>query len=265
MAKDCWAMEGYIVDADRPCNPEADESACCRVGENCIGSGFCFSTRGYLYQGSCTDNSWKASECPAVCPTGYNNTIIPCNIVNFDQWGTFACSCSAQQWPECCLRNFTIPAGFGEISHLVLNVTGNATGSSTSSSTSSQVPATATLASKSTIATPAAASTAANSPTASSHVATSKTYSKSTTIIAAVGAPLGVLLMAVVLYFFLLERRQRRRLEQQVAALSIPSSPTRHQISPPLLREQFRRSERPELPGDRGLELPVDRQTPELY
>ena len=41
MAKDCWAMEGYIVDADRPCNPEADESACCRVGENCIGSGFC--------------------------------------------------------------------------------------------------------------------------------------------------------------------------------------------------------------------------------
>ena len=170
---------------------------------------------------------------------------------------------------------------------LVVNVTVIAAASSTSigphsetpSSTSSQVPSTETSPSTSldvpTTAplssdvsraiTVAVSSTTNNLPTASSHVASSKTYSKSTTIIAAVGVPLGVLLMAVVLYFFLLGRRQRRRLEQQVAALSIPSSATRHQISPPLLREQSRRSERHELPGDRAVELPVDMQIPELY
>lgn len=85
--------------------------------------------------------------------------------------------------------------------------------------------------------------------------------------------------MAVVLYVLLLERKQRRRLEQQVAALTKPSSMTRYLISHPIPSEPLSLSrgellgeqgiELPgdrgiELPGDRGIQLPDDPQIPEM-
>ncbi|KAA6415295.1 MAG: hypothetical protein FRX48_00010 [Lasallia pustulata] len=292
----CYNPGGNLDPNYTSCNPSAGVSACCWTGESCIGENLCFSQQGYIYRGSCTDSSWKAPECPTVCRDVWNNNLIPCNVVDHGGWGTFACFCQAAQIQECCLQNFTLTAGFGLISAANINgVTAASSVSSghlsgTSSSPSSQVPTTESssstssqlqtietsssasfdvtttphLASDTTLAAPATSATATNSYRTPSPATPSNAHSKSTIIFAAIGVPLGILIMAVLIYFLLLGRKQRRRLEQEVAALSMSSSTTRYQISYPISTECPSSSDRCELPGDRGTELPTGKEITEL-
>lgn len=329
MPKTCYRPNGFVNTFSAPCYPDAAFSACCAVGDNCIGDRLCesfqlkqnyrkrcglngegYSNEGYIYRGSCTDSLWKAPECGAFCRDGkqspldklftmedrltwtfsvnVSNKIIHCDIVGHGAQGTFACGCNTE---DCCSQNFTLPAGFGVI--LVVNVTNSPVTSSVSYSTppgaslsistemstietvlsnSSQVLTTETTPSASshvrtsdtTVATSATSSAPTNVLTTQSPATTLHTDSKSTTIIAAIGVPLGIFFIAVVLYFSLLERKQRRRLEKQVAVLSTRSSTDHYQISHLGPEERFRPSDRSELPGDRGIELPADRQIPEM-
>lgn len=50
-----------------PCDPLASVSACCAIGESCVGEGLCYSANGGIYRGACTDATWKDPACPKYC------------------------------------------------------------------------------------------------------------------------------------------------------------------------------------------------------
>lgn len=43
MSKTCYDPQGNVKAYNVPCNPNADVSACCYIGENCISDGLCES------------------------------------------------------------------------------------------------------------------------------------------------------------------------------------------------------------------------------
>jgi hypothetical protein len=75
-AKTCYFMDGSLATDHGPCRPNDADSPCCRTLAPGVGqpdmclepSGLCFAADGLVYEGGCTDPTWKAGACPSVCP-----------------------------------------------------------------------------------------------------------------------------------------------------------------------------------------------------
>lgn len=73
----CYYPDRSIAVNDQPCRPDAN-SPCCSSGWSCLENGICERTSladrfnpnvtDYNYgRGSCTDRTWRSSECPLFC------------------------------------------------------------------------------------------------------------------------------------------------------------------------------------------------------
>jgi len=68
----CYDRSG-TQDEKHPCNPSAENSACCAPGEICYSRGLCTpgpqlgAGRTPFFTSSCTDPSWNASACVSNC------------------------------------------------------------------------------------------------------------------------------------------------------------------------------------------------------
>ncbi|KUJ12612.1 uncharacterized protein LY89DRAFT_210876 [Mollisia scopiformis] len=196
-ASSCWFPDGQTNGASGspefvPCNPSAAQSACCAVGETCVGNNLCLSGNGLMYRGGCTDKTFSNGACPSLCTDDTGRNAGP-----QDSW-IFMKPCDAStgklQWvcdlaADCTnssLRFDLIVGGPQEV-----NITGTL---STSSSTTSPT-----------------TSTSSSLPSSSS---TNDCTSKRTSSVAidgvgaGVGASLGVLFLLALVWGFW-ERRKR--------------------------------------------------------
>jgi hypothetical protein len=91
----CFYPDGSVAQ-DTPCTDSTTQSSCCGTGYACVGhssSFFLCQATGDEFQkpeasqyvrGSCTDKSWRSSNCPNVCVdperdhTGGGNGVAPC-------------------------------------------------------------------------------------------------------------------------------------------------------------------------------------------
>lgn len=76
-ASKCYGIDGTPSDDSyRPCDPDAQFSACCATnkdrGDICMSSGLCYSQdagyEGFIYSNGCTDPTGRAEACPHFCP-----------------------------------------------------------------------------------------------------------------------------------------------------------------------------------------------------
>ncbi|TVY33134.1 hypothetical protein LSUB1_G007303 [Lachnellula subtilissima] len=62
----CWYPDNKTSEPTHvPCNQTiSTASACCDPNDSCSVSGFCLGQSGWIYRGSCTDQSWDSGNCP---------------------------------------------------------------------------------------------------------------------------------------------------------------------------------------------------------
>ncbi|KAK4250208.1 hypothetical protein C7999DRAFT_11997 [Corynascus novoguineensis] len=67
--KKCYFPSGLEAKDDYPCDPDAEDSACCGRGPGvaCSTNKLCVTTDGSSIRGSCTDKNWDSPECPKFC------------------------------------------------------------------------------------------------------------------------------------------------------------------------------------------------------
>jgi hypothetical protein len=65
----CYYPNGVQSDNDFPCDPNAEQSACCGggFGSVCLSNKLCRGPDGNIIRGSCTDRNWNAPECAQYC------------------------------------------------------------------------------------------------------------------------------------------------------------------------------------------------------
>ncbi|KAK4040448.1 hypothetical protein C8A01DRAFT_15685 [Parachaetomium inaequale] len=65
-AKPCYFPNGELA-PDYPCDPTAEESACCGVTALCLTNKLCRTPEGNLVRGTCTEKNWNTAECAQYC------------------------------------------------------------------------------------------------------------------------------------------------------------------------------------------------------
>lgn len=70
-AQNCYYPNGDLsTEGDGPCSSEPD-SPCCPLNWQCLSNGLCYlENAGYLGRYTCTDRTWKSSNCPQICTHG---------------------------------------------------------------------------------------------------------------------------------------------------------------------------------------------------
>lgn len=63
----CYFPNGDIAPTDYACNISANVSACCGFDYICLDNKICQSISGDNLRGTCTDQTWKSSNCPQFC------------------------------------------------------------------------------------------------------------------------------------------------------------------------------------------------------
>lgn len=67
----CYYLDGSVTGSEHtPCFPDRDFSACCVLESGtdvCLDSGLCYS-KGLMYQGPCTDDTFETGNCAHFCP-----------------------------------------------------------------------------------------------------------------------------------------------------------------------------------------------------
>ncbi|RMJ06706.1 hypothetical protein CDV36_013694 [Fusarium kuroshium] len=70
----CYYPDGKDATTDKPCQPDAEVSACCADGYVCMSTGMCqfvdLEGTGRFARGSCTNQDWSSSSCPNYCIDG---------------------------------------------------------------------------------------------------------------------------------------------------------------------------------------------------
>ena len=64
IVQDCFHYGGSSAEDDHPCDPQADNSACCPENTRCDTNLHCTASDGSFFVGSCTNNSWENPACP---------------------------------------------------------------------------------------------------------------------------------------------------------------------------------------------------------
>ena len=78
-ASQCYHPNGNPsteVDTWQVCDPDAEHSACCAVGDECLTNGLCRNAaspanKNDYWRDLCTDPTWESDACPKFC---YNET-----------------------------------------------------------------------------------------------------------------------------------------------------------------------------------------------
>lgn len=76
-----WRDNSIALDEYQPCFPTRANSACCgtkkksdQINDICMSNGLCYAQvrpyTGLILQNTCTDQTWKSSDCPKICPEG---------------------------------------------------------------------------------------------------------------------------------------------------------------------------------------------------
>ncbi len=256
-----------------PCEPTAWNSACCYPNDSCVTEGLCYSVNGHVYRGGCTDSTWQAPECPTVCSQGgWMQTsflpVYPCIILGSPGGQPHYSCADGTTLNPCAANNFTLPWEFAVISRLDLPKDASSASPSLSlTSLSSSSPPLQTTASQQTTAISiltVPASACYTVPSSSQTILPSHKPSQSATIDAAIGVPLGLLLIATLSIFVVRERKQRLRAEQQVAAWSLSSEDQGHRSDRTRFLVQRCASDLNEIAGDRGVELPNGEERQEM-
>ena len=71
----CYYPNGDASPQDVPCRDDTDDSTCCGPGYACLTNNICMATglerqipnAAKYDRGSCTDKSWRSSQCPNFC------------------------------------------------------------------------------------------------------------------------------------------------------------------------------------------------------
>ena len=90
--KQCFDSTGLIPEGNIPCDPYAEDSACCSTGSQCVDNLHCIDSFGDSVPGTCTFSSWVSGVQPACpCPPVYheNQTLNYRDGVTFCQDGGY--------------------------------------------------------------------------------------------------------------------------------------------------------------------------------
>jgi hypothetical protein len=98
----CWFPDRLTTGASTvpefvPCDPSARQSACCAVGESCVGEGLCYSDMGTIYRGGCTDKTWADKACSPFCSSSVAGINLGTSLQILNEFGG-----------ECCYELFTL-------------------------------------------------------------------------------------------------------------------------------------------------------------
>ncbi|AEO61046.1 hypothetical protein MYCTH_2310829 [Thermothelomyces thermophilus ATCC 42464] len=71
----CYYPSGLLAPNDTPCRDDTPHATCCGQGYACLSNGICQATGEELkkpgasefVRGSCTDKTWRSSNCPLFC------------------------------------------------------------------------------------------------------------------------------------------------------------------------------------------------------
>lgn len=198
----CYFPNGSPSPNDFVCNSTSDDgfSSCCGTQADgspayCMSNGLCLSDM-FLSRGSCTDKNYKSKNCAQVCTTTNPSGGVGVRPCGYN--GTWDCGDGS----GCQTGAIKIPTGTFELTNAQLNQIGAQRIPSSSSSAS----------------TPTA--TAASSSTSSSTTVTATpTGMVPASLIASVGAGVGIPLAVLAVSFlalWLFERRKANRLRQQI-------------------------------------------------
>ncbi|RDW86626.1 uncharacterized protein DSM5745_03268 [Aspergillus mulundensis] len=224
----CTWPDGSEAKGYAPCDPNAEKSACCLVGEICLTSGLCYGKVGLNYRGACMGEWDDVNICPDACNSLNGSSSSFVNIWPCDGQGNTA---PMKYW---CGNGESTPCETtttkGADNGLFLDIGGKGTRDSFNpqrilSADSSSALSTAnssTSTSTSTTAVKPTESAANTNATADANLDTEEdSASTDTGKIVAVGAGVGVPLLVVSLVlaaWALWERRARKKLLQKIAA-----------------------------------------------
>jgi hypothetical protein len=88
----CYFPDSSVSPQDTPCEDTTEQSTCCGQGYACLSNHICMATgdeiqnpSATLYvRGSCTDPSWRSSDCPLFCinpdTPNYDDTVSSAGI-----------------------------------------------------------------------------------------------------------------------------------------------------------------------------------------
>ncbi|TVY71524.1 hypothetical protein LSUE1_G005372 [Lachnellula suecica] len=191
-----------------PCNQTiSTPSACCDPLDSCSTSGFCLGRSGWIYRGSCTDQSWGSANCARQFDQCVNN---PDNNAPASGWtAVWSCAqpgieekkfCCGFTGESCCNSSFTLgvtgPAFKPGLDAFVLSISSAAVASATGSIVAM------------TTSTASAVSTAAMAEWTTSN-STCSNGDLGTKVGLGVGVPLGVLALGILGFLFWRESGKR--------------------------------------------------------
>ncbi|CAH0057763.1 unnamed protein product [Clonostachys solani] len=222
-ASTCYFPNGNVAADNFPCDPDAEESACCGggLGSVCRSNRLCQNSNGNLVRGTCTDKNWESPECLKYCiGTGAGGSdLISCsNVTKTDT--SFCCDHTV----DCCdtgvARFEVLPSNAGILASFNVASSRYITVSTSSTRASSS---TATATSTSTSASSASASSTAISSEDSQNV-TSPGLSVGAQVGIGVGAGVGALLVAVIAFLLWKNHKKNQIIKDNQVREVAPSS-----------------------------------------
>ncbi|PLB45020.1 hypothetical protein P170DRAFT_458610 [Aspergillus steynii IBT 23096] len=115
-----WRDNSLALDEYEPCFPTRANSGCCgtnkkgdQINDICLSNGLCYAQvrpyTGLILQNTCTDQSWKSSDCPKICPEDMRTTfgihVLPCPRYSNRHW------CCSSNGSDCCDNAFEMDMG----------------------------------------------------------------------------------------------------------------------------------------------------------
>ncbi|TVY86343.1 hypothetical protein LAWI1_G008486 [Lachnellula willkommii] len=211
----CWYPDNKTSEPTHvPCNQTTSTaSACCDPNDSCSVSGFCLGQSGWIYRGSCTDQSWDSANCPnkfEQCltnpdtqkPESYWAAVWSCA----DRGAAPTKFCCGFGTESCCNSSFTLGTTGVAFKPGLDAFVQSVSAAAVSSAMASAIASTSASATTGTTASPAAQATTSESVEAN---CTSAGDALGTKIGVGVGVPLGVLAVGVLSFLFWRESRRR--------------------------------------------------------
>ncbi|VUC34379.1 unnamed protein product [Clonostachys rosea] len=230
-ANTCYFPNGNVASDNFPCDPDAEQSACCGggLGNVCLSNKLCQNSNGNLVRGACTDKNWESPECAMYClgaVTGGHDLISCSNVTKTDT--SFCCDRSANCCDSGVARFEVLPshagtwASWNVASSKYITVSTSSTSVSSSKATATATSASTTSASTSTSSV-SASSTAISSE--DSHNVTSSGLSVGAQVGIGVGVGVGTLLVAMIAFLLWKNYKKNQIInDTQVREVGPPSS-----------------------------------------
>ncbi|KAK7216740.1 hypothetical protein V2G26_004743 [Clonostachys chloroleuca] len=231
-ASTCYFPNGNIASDNFPCDPDAEQSACCGggLGNVCLSNKLCQNSNGNLVRGACTDKNWESPECAMYClgaVTGGHDLISCSNVTKTDT--SFCCDRAA----NCCdggvARFEVLPshagtwASWNVASSRYITVSASSTKASSSTATATSTTVASTTSAPTGVSSASASSTAISSE--GSQNVTSSGLSVGAQVGIGVGVGVGALLVAVIAFLLWKNHKKNQIInDNQVREISHPPS-----------------------------------------